>query len=74
MTNVCVRCGWLVFERDRCKRCSGPAIGYRAAARGCGVSSLHELLHISPEMRVLNFKRAAGSRRARPATEPVLPA
>lgn len=55
-TRVCVRCGWLVFDRERCTRDGGPTISTGAASRGCGVPGLFELLHITPGMRVQNFR------------------
>ena len=57
MTRVCVRCGWFVFGRERCGRCAGPAIDYKAACRAIGVPGLTELLHVTPDMRVANFER-----------------
>ena len=58
MTRVCVRCGWFVFDHDRCGHCGGPTITHEAAAKGCGVPGLFELLHVTPGMRVENFQKA----------------
>lgn len=63
MTGVCVRCGWIVFDARHCRRCKGPAISYQAAAKGCGVANLHQLLHIPPERRVLSFRLARKGKR-----------
>jgi len=58
VTRVCVRCGWLVFGSQRCGRDGGPTVTIGAAARGCGVAGLWELLHITPSIRVQNFHKA----------------
>jgi hypothetical protein len=58
MTRVCVRCGYLVFDGERCARDRGPAIGWKVAAKACGVRTLLELLHLEPPVRLLGFASA----------------
>jgi hypothetical protein len=68
-TRVCLRCGWFAFERERCRECSGPCVEWRSAARACGVGSLFELLHVSPETRAGHFRRRLVELRARVAVD-----
>lgn len=64
MTRVCVLCGWLVLEGERCRRDGGPAINAGAAARACRVGTLRELLNLEPPQRVTRFRLAVESLRA----------
>lgn len=62
MTGVCVRCGWLVLDRDRCPRDGGPALPWRAVAKACGVTTLRGLLNLPPARRVLGLTSSRSRR------------
>lgn len=55
MTRVCVRCGWLVLEGERCVRDRGLSVEWGIAAKACRVRTLRELLHVEPTARVIGF-------------------
>lgn len=65
MTRVCARCGWLVFERDRCGRCGGLGLAWRVAARACKVVTLRGLLNLPPAVRVQLIELARFERASR---------
>lgn len=71
MTRVCVRCGWLVLEGDRCTRDRGPTITGRTATKACRVSTLRGLLNLSPTERLVRFDQARELLRSRGRTPTV---
>lgn len=65
MTGVCIRCGWIVLDRERCPRDSALAVSWKTAAAACGVSTLRGVLNLSPAARVHAFTMARARRASR---------
>lgn len=66
MTRVCVRCGWLVLEGERCTRDRGPSLDWRLVAKACRVRTLRDLLNLAPVHRVIGLVEARDRLRDRP--------
>lgn len=60
---VCIKCGYFVFNGDRCRRDGGLGVPWQSALSASRVDTLFAYLHIPPAARVFDLERRRHSPR-----------